>query len=197
VREIKFQSSETEKKIGRYGIDPVRGIAVWTYRCGTRESKMRKAGLVATMLAAVSLGALGTWGIASDSESASASDLGETPYTQVLFEDPIPTGPVKKSKAEEEECTTGCSLAKHAIPDFTPYDFEKTLAAYAALPATQVSEELEKLLFYGSRTKQLLEEVGTADLPAGHLAYLQTELDRDQAVVSLRLVDDANVVRVS
>jgi hypothetical protein len=154
---------------------------------------MRKAGLVAAVLVA----ALGTWTWASShSDDDSSPDLSEGTYTLVTFEDPIPTGHAIKKKTSEEECTTGCSLAKHTIPPFTPYDFEKTLAAYAALPATEVSEELEKLLFYGARTKQLIEEVGIADLPAEHLAYLQKELTRDHAIVSLRMVDEDDVVRV-
>ena len=155
---------------------------------------MRKAGLIAAVLA---LG-LGTWTWASTQSGDSGSELGaEGDYTLVTFEEPIPTGTAVKKKSAEEECTTGCSLAKHSIPAFTPYDFEKTLAAYAALPASEESEELEKLLFYGSRTKQLIEEVGVADLPAEHLAFLTRELARDHAIVSLRLVDDDDVVRVS
>lgn len=152
---------------------------------------MRKASLIAAALAA----ALGTWTWAA-SDSISATDrTEEAPYFEVTFDDPFPeTAPDPKSK---EECTTSCSLAKHKIPDFTPYDFEKTLAAYAAKPATEVSEELEKLLFYGIDTKRFLKEVGHADLPAAHLAYLQSELKRDHAIVELRLVDDNEVVRVS
>jgi hypothetical protein len=126
----------------------------------------------------------------------SAIDLNEeAPYFEVTFDDPMPEAPAgKKSK---EECTTSCSLAKHKIPDFTPYDFEKTLVAYAAQPATEASEELEKLLFYGIDTKRCLKDVGHADLPAAHLAFLQSELKRDHAIVELRLVDDNEVVRVS
>jgi hypothetical protein len=155
---------------------------------------MRKAGLVAAVLVA----ALGTWTWASShSASGTADGSGDEVYTMVTFEEPIPTGKAVKKKTAEEECNTGCSLAKHSIPAFTPYDFEKTLAAYAALPATEASEELEKLLFYGSRTKQLIEEVGVADLPAEHLGYLKKELARDHAIVSLRLVDENDVVHVS
>jgi hypothetical protein len=117
--------------------------------------------------------------------------------TYVTFEDPIPTGPAIKKKTKAEECTTGCSLAKHKVPAFTPYDFEKTLAAYGTKPASEPSEELEKLLFYGSRTKQLIKEVGVADLPKAHLAFLEKELARDHAIVSLRLVDEHGQVRVN
>lgn len=152
---------------------------------------MRKAGLIAAVLAA----ALGTWTWASRGSASSSDAFGDGPFIEVTFEEPIPTGPVaKKSK---EECTTSCSLAKHKIPDFTPYDFEKTLAAYGTRPATEVSEELEKLLFYGLDTKRFLDEVGSADLPAAHLAFLRKELGRDHAVISLRMVDDDEVVRVS
>jgi hypothetical protein len=154
---------------------------------------MRKAGLIAATLVA----ALGTWSWASSDSTISIDESSDGLVTEVVFDELIPTGPATKKKTSDEECTTSCSLAKHKIPDFTPHDFEKTLAAYASRPATEVSEELEKLLFYGMDTKRFIKDVGTADLPAAHLAYLQKELKRDHAVVSLRMVDDNDVVRVS
>ncbi len=152
---------------------------------------MRKAGLIAATLVA----ALGTWTwAASDSGRSSAEPQELLANPIVTFDEPMPEAPGDESK---EKCTTSCSLAKHKIPDFTPYDFEKTLAAYAAQPASEVSDELEKLLFYGIDTKEYLSEVGHAGLPTAHLEFLKRELTRDHATVELRLVDDNEVVRVS
>jgi hypothetical protein len=101
------------------------------------------------------------------------------------------------SEKDKEKCTTSCSLAHHPIDDFTAYDFEKTLQGYALQPASEVSDELEKLLFYGIDTKKYLKDVGHGALPPAHLAYLESELTRDHAIVELRMVDDNEVVRVT
>ena len=154
-----------------------------------REPRVRRAGLVAAGL----LAALGSLAWATSQPGRSAVVPTET-YTEVIFEDPIPTGQVKESK---EKCTTSCSLAKHPIPDFSPRDFEKALASYAESPAAEASPALETLLFYGARSQEYIEQFGTTGLPAQHLAYLQRELSRDHAEVSLRLVDEAGRVRVS
>lgn len=154
---------------------------------------MRKASLIAAALAT----ALGTWTWAASGgvPQTNTETLDSNYVVEAVFDAPMPE--TAADKEGKEKCTTSCSLAKHKIPDFTPYDFEQTLAAYAARPATEVSEELEKLLFYGLDTKEYLKSVGHGELPAGHLAYLQSELKRDHATVEIRLVDDNEVVRVS
>ena len=153
---------------------------------------MGKASLIAAALAT----ALGTWTWAASGDISTTKNDNDSDYTAfAVFDDPLPE--TAADKEGKEKCTTSCSLAKHKIPDFTPYDFEQTLAAYAERPATEVSEELEKLLFYGLDTKEYLKTVGHGELPAAHLAYLQSELKRDHAIVELRLVDDNEVVRVT
>ncbi len=150
---------------------------------------MRKASVIAATLAM----ALGTWSLAAAGCASSESQADEQPYFEVVFDNPMP----EAAGEGKEKCTTSCSLAKHKIPDFTAYDFEKTLAAYAKQPASDASEELEKLLFYGIDTKEYLKEVGAADLPTEHLEFLRRELSRDHAIVELRMVDDDEVVRVT
>ena len=122
----------------------------------------------------------------------------DEPRTSVVFDDPVPTGPaVAKASADDEECKTGCSLAKHSVPDFTEADYHEALAAYASAPVDVSSEGLDKLLFYGTRTKKLMQELGTEALPPSHVEFLRRELSRDHALVSLRLVDEAGTVRVA
>ena len=99
--------------------------------------------------------------------------------------------------AEGEACTTGCSLAKHAIPDFTEEMFAEALASYATSAATETSEALDTLLFYNKRTTELLDTLGHGPLSEDHVSFLRSELARDQAVVSIRMVDENGVVRVS
>jgi hypothetical protein len=150
---------------------------------------MRNASVIAATLAM----ALGTWSWASAGSSSSDQEPSEEPRFEVVFDNPLPEPPSES----KEKCTTSCSLAKHKIPDFTARDFEKTLAAYAASPDREAGEELEKLLFYGADTVEYIKEVGTANLPAAHLEFLQRELRRDHAIVELRMVDDNEVVLVS
>lgn len=117
--------------------------------------------------------------------------------TEVVF-DPMPGGiTVAKDSDKKEECTTSCSLAKHPIPELTEHGFEVAVRAYGKELVDAPSESLETLLFYGSRTLSLMEEVGTADLSEAHLKFLRKELSRDQAWVSLRMVDEKEKVLVS
>ena len=150
---------------------------------------MRKASVIAATLAV----ALGTWSWASAGSTGSQGEVSEEPYFEVVFDDPLPEPPPES----KEKCTTSCSLAKHKIPDFTAYDFEKTMAAYAASSESETGEDLEQLLFYGADTVEYLKEMGAANLPLAHFDFLRRELTRDHAIIELRLVDDDEVVRVA
>ena len=109
---------------------------------------------------------------------------------------PVPIGKTPKAKAPGE-CTTGCSLAKHPIPDFTPDDYLAAVARYAKADADAAGAALEKLLFYGTRTEELMQRFGTSGLPAAHVSFLRRELSRRHAHVSIRLVDAGGRVRAS
>jgi hypothetical protein len=88
----------------------------------------------------------------------------------------------------------GCSLAKHPIPEFSAADFRDALAEYALAPADSPSPALEKLLFYGSRTRELIDRYGEGTLPAAHSELLRRELARTHALVAMRMIDDAGAV---
>lgn len=152
---------------------------------------MRRVALLAAILGA-SLG--GAAWVVTDTGSATAH--AEPELVQVVFEDPIPPGPAKKKDKAAEECTTSCSLAKHPIAPFAAADFEVAMQEYAKHDAEEPSEPLERLLFYGPDTRRFLETFGADALPAQHLRVLERELARDHAMVSLRLVDEADNVVV-
>jgi hypothetical protein len=104
--------------------------------------------------------------------------------------------PVKKKK----RCASGCSLKKHPVPPFTERDFVATLRRFAgeALPgpgAKEGSPALEKLLFYGRRTKELIRLIGLKPLDQSHRQFLQKQLRYDHAIVGLRIVDERGRVR--
>ncbi|MBL4635901.1 MAG: hypothetical protein JKY56_18720 [Kofleriaceae bacterium] len=119
--------------------------------------------------------------------------------TRVVFDDLPGSSPIAKTgvAGSEEECTTSCSLAKHHVPELTEHGFEVAVRAYGKEVVDAPSESLETLLFYGSRTIELMAEIGTEELSEEHLAFLRKELSRDKAWVSLRMVDDDEKVRVS
>ncbi len=117
---------------------------------------------------------------------------------RVVFDDLPGSSPIAKTGADsEEECTTGCSLAKHHVPELTEHGFELAVQAYGKEAVDAPSESLETLLFYGSRTIKLMADIGTEGLSEDHLTFLRKELSRDKAWVSLRMVDDDEKVRVS
>lgn len=103
-----------------------------------------------------------------------------------------PGGPGKK-----ENCDTGCTLKKHQVPPFTIKQFHAALAAYAKAGVDEPTPALERLLFYGRRTVELIEDQGTGPLPKQHVKFLRRELARNRAVVSIRMVDAAGHVRVN
>ncbi len=142
---------------------------------------------------------VGVWALASSVGCDRQEDAFVEQELEVVFDEmPTGTGSSKSSDAsEEEECTTGCSLAKHYVPVFTEFAYETKIREYGALPLDPDNPALETLLFYGGRTRSLIKELGTGDLDAEHLDFLRRELRRDHALVSLRMVDENGVVKVS
>ena len=109
----------------------------------------------------------------------------------------------KRSKSEDyaakegEACTTGCSLAKHAIAEFTVDNFRDALRNYAEFAPWQESEPLDTLLFYNKRTLEYLDSEGSEPLSPEHVAFLRRELARENAIVTIRMVDEHGVTRVT
>ena len=149
------------------------------------------AGL-ASLLAAVSVGC----GPAQDADH----DIGPGGYHVDIVAPTPPDGysaRVAPAQGNPEACRTGCSLAKHDIPAFTRGDFEKALRAYAQEPAEASSSALDTLLFYGPDTRHFIDKHGTGALPAGHAAFLKRQLERDHAIVEIRMVEASGRVRIA
>ena len=98
---------------------------------------------------------------------------------------------------DQGACASGCSLKSHPIPPFTVEQFTETLAAYAEAAPDQEGEALDTLLFYGSRTEELIGIYGSSPLPAEHAAFLGRELQRKFATLELRMIDEAGVTRAT
>ncbi len=157
-------------------------------------NKFTRAGLM--FIGVVALGFSG-WALfgSTPADSESSHDL---PATRVVIEVPTPPGkPEKKREPEPGECTTGCSLAKHTIPPYGRADFARARYTYASELPDAASEALETLLFYGAATRQYLHDMGTGPLSPAHIRFLNKQLERDHAIVSIRMVDDAGLVRVA
>lgn len=151
-----------------------------------------------TALACAGAAALG--GIAWALHDSAAPTTNQQQRQQPLVVDidyPEPLA-VKKTKSgsDDEDCRTGCSLAKHDIPPFTYAQFDKALADYAKAEPDAPSKALETLLFYRIETEGFLEAHGKGPLSDSHLAFLKKELAVKHARVSIRVVDGAGKVRV-
>jgi len=103
--------------------------------------------------------------------------------------------PPKNAKASG--CAAGCSLKDHPVEKLTLKKFNQALVDYAASAPDAQSEGLERLLFHGEHTRELLQQYGAGPLPPAHRAFLSRELARTHAVVALRIVDDQGIVRAS
>jgi hypothetical protein len=93
-------------------------------------------------------------------------------------------------------CKTGCAAQPDAAAGLTPTRFRALLAAWALVPLDEEDEALETLLFHGSHTVRLLEELGAPTLDDAHRAHLERELARDRAWLEVRMVNDEGVERL-
>jgi hypothetical protein len=159
-----------------------------------------KKAFVPVALAGIAATAAFGWAIAARHDGApdpGASAVEPPPIVEIV----APQRPldIPRDDAEpDEECKTGCSLQTHHIPPFSDEQFVQALADYARQPPDQVSQPLETLLFYGARTRELIDLHGTPGLPEQHAEFLDRQLARDHAQVWVRFVEEGtNRVRVS
>lgn len=120
------------------------------------------------------------------------ADAGES---EIVVEIIVPGSHVVKDA--KGECASGCSLKKHPVPHFTSELFTDALAAYAEAPVDQEGEALNTLLFYGTRTEELIESYGTGPLSEAHRAFLARELTRRFAYTEIRMVELDGSIRAS
>ncbi len=125
--------------------------------------------------------------------ACSPADAGIEPRVEV--EIIVPGG--DEVKDDKGDCASGCSLKKHPAPHLTAERFTEVLAAYAEAPVDQESEGLDTLLFYGTRTEELIESYGTGPLSEAHRAFLTRELTRKFAYTEIRMVEPDGSIRAS
>lgn len=98
----------------------------------------------------------------------------------------------------EFECAGGCETAPSMVEDgLTQEVFFALLDAVAQEPLGMASLSLETLLFHGDTTAIYLDQLGTGPLSGEQADFLRRELQRTQAKVSFRVIDDEGVIHAS
>ena len=93
----------------------------------------------------------------------------------------------------DPDCKT-CSDHGEAVGVLTRAEFRVLLAQFAAVPVGCESDALDALLFHGARTRTLVAQ--SHGLAASHRAYLERELSRDHARLSVRVVAEDGTERI-
>lgn len=93
-------------------------------------------------------------------------------------------------------CASGCALSKHPTPPLERDRFLQLIAAYADEPVAG-GEAQDALLFYGPQTLERLAWVGDEQLSADRVAQLRRELSKTHVVITLRVIDADDRVRVA
>ena len=95
----------------------------------------------------------------------------------------------------EEVCASGCAASNHPTKELTREHFLELLDRFAFEPMTENSSSLERLLYFGRQTRELIEREGFGPLDAERSRFLWNELSRGHAHISLRVVDEHGEVR--
>ena len=97
----------------------------------------------------------------------------------------------------DEVCATGCSAASYVDGELSQAELARLLAVWESAPASPEGElALDTLLFYGPQTRALAWRSGFDGLSHSRAKLLARELERDQARVSVRLVNEAGEERL-
>ncbi|MGB7328613.1 MAG: hypothetical protein WBD31_27295, partial [Rubripirellula sp.] len=95
----------------------------------------------------------------------------------------------------ETICASGCAASRHPTATLERASFEHLLMRYAAISPNRSSQPLDSLLYYGSQTSAMLDQLGTESLSSAHLDVLREQLSLTHARISIRIVDEQGVVR--
>lgn len=93
-------------------------------------------------------------------------------------------------------CSSGCSLAKHPIPEISRDELVAALHAFANEPLGAESDALDTLVFYWWEAGPLLADPSAEVLSDDHRAFLEAELTRTHATIDIRLVELDGTERV-
>jgi hypothetical protein len=98
---------------------------------------------------------------------------------------------------ENSACSSSCATSNTASPILPDTEIESLLARFATEPMASGSEALETLLFHGAQVQEFLIGRQTSPLDPERRRFLQAELSRTHAIISVRLVDEHGVERLS
>ena len=100
----------------------------------------------------------------------------------------------------DEVCASGCALSRHPTGTLTTQRFNTLLNQFSAEPIDQSSKPLEELLFFGPQTEKLLNQkllnpASKTAMDSAHTNYLQRELKRTHAKISIRVIEQDGTLR--
>jgi hypothetical protein len=116
----------------------------------------------------------------------------ERPSPSELTQSPKPDETIESPPALPE---CGCAAAEVASSKPTEEQFESLLAQFATEPMSEQSHALEALLFHGLATQGYLDGQSAVGLDPQRLSFLRRELRRTHALVAVRVIDQAGVLR--
>ena len=113
---------------------------------------------------------------------------------------PIETDPGNGVPGQElaEVCATGCAAVPAPDLALTRNEFAGLVEAFADEPLAAGSPALERLLFHGAAAREWIGFLGSdalAALDVERAAFLERELERNLALLSVRVTDTNGVVR--
>lgn len=95
----------------------------------------------------------------------------------------------------DELCASGCAASNHPTEKLTDKKFARLLNQFSKQPLSSDSPALEELLYFGPQSIEKLSTLGSEPLDPKRTAFLWKQLQYGHAKVSIRVVDEAGVVR--
>ena len=125
---------------------------------------------------------------------------GELPFGHVSFNKTLDPGFDHDPDAifephGESICASGCAVSRHPTEQLSQEKFKRLLTEYTYEPINQTNNALEELLYYGSQSRKWIESIGVGDLDRKRATFLWKELKLDHVQVSIRVTDQAGIVR--
>ena len=95
----------------------------------------------------------------------------------------------------ETLCASGCAVSRHPSGRLTPKAFTTLLKAYQQAPPTAENVALEEILFYSRQSREYWQCLRGACHDPLWQRVLDDELKKTHVLVSLRVLDEAGVIR--
>lgn len=109
---------------------------------------------------------------------------------------PVGPEPAHTSRNPEETCATGCAAVQDGGPVLSEEEYRVLVDDFTQGVFDVRNAALDALLFHGSRTRDLVDRLGTGALDDVSRDMLDAELARTHAFLSVRLVAEDGTERV-